>query len=282
MSSAWSDPVYLRSRQYRDASNLDARIQLHQRFSTNGYAFHRWVFDHMMDVLFTDGEILEAGCGSAELWRKNLDRLPAGWYVTLTDFSPGMVAAAQQVVAGHEAQFTVREANIQELPFPDTSFDVAVANHMLYHVPDRERALAELRRVLRPGGRLFAATNGQSHMAGLMELVTPSLPATTPAASHVGAQQAAPDRSEYERGFSLENGAEQLARHFARVSLDRYEDGLVITEAAPLLAYILSTPTEYALSQEDIARLAKDLEDRIAANGAIRIAKETGLFIAVR
>jgi len=270
MSSAWSDPDYLRSRQYRDASNLDVRIQLHQRFSTNGYDFHRWVFDHVLDVLFTDGEVLEAGCGSAELWRKNLDRLPSGWYVTLTDFSPGMVEAAERVVAGHEAQFTVREANIQELPFPDASFDVAIANHMLYHVPDREQALAELRRVLRPGGRLFAATNGQNHMAGLMELVAPYLPAATP------------HPSDYGRGFSLENGAEQLARQFVRVSLDRYEDGLVITEAGPLLAYILSMSMAHALSQEDIARLAKDLEDRIAANGAVRIAKETGLFVAIR
>lgn len=270
MSSAWSDPTYLRSQQYRDASNLDARIQLHQQFSTNGYDFHRWVFDHVLDVLALDGEILEVGCGSAELWRKNLDRLPAGWHVTLTDFSPGMVAAAASVIASHDDQFTVLEANVQELPFPDASFDVAIANHMLYHVPDRERALAELRRVLRPGGRLFAATNGQNHMRGMSELVAPYAPIPTP------------DRSNYERGFSMENGAEQLAHYFSRVSLDRYEDGLVITEASPLMAYILSMPADAVPSQTDITRLAQDLEDRIAASGAIRIAKETGLFVAIR
>lgn len=270
MSSAWSDPTYLRSQQYRDASNLDARIQLHQRFSTNHYDFHRWVFDHVLDVLAQDGEVLEVGCGSGELWRKNLDRLPAGWHVTLTDFSPGMVEAARRVVAGHEDQFDVLEANIQELPFAGGSFDVAIADHMLYHVPDRERALAELHRVLRPGGRLFAATNGMGHMRGMSELVTPY--------AHI----ATPDRSNYERGFGLENGAEQLARHFSRVNLDRYEDGLVITEAGPLMAYILSMPMDAVPPQTDIDRLARDIEERIAADGAIRIAKETGLFIAVR
>lgn len=268
MSSAWSDPAYLRSQQYRDASNLDARIQLHQRFSTNDYDFHLWIFDHILDILAMDGEILEVGCGSAELWRKNLDRVPSGWHVTLTDFSPGMVEAAERVVVGREDQFAVLQANIQDLPFADASFDVAIANHMLYHVPNRERALAELRRVLRPGGHLFAATNGQSHMRELMELVAPYVP------------DAVPDRAGYERGFSLEDGGEQLARHFSRISLDRYEDGLVITEAGPLMAYMLSTPLASAMSQENIARLAQNLEDRIAAHGAIHIQKETGLFIA--
>ena len=269
MSSAWSDPTYLRSQQYRDASNLDARVQLHQRFGTNGYDFHRWVFDHVLDVLAQDGEILEVGCGSGELWRKNLDRLPAGWHVTLTDFSPGMVEIAKQATARYEDQFDVQEANAQVLPFPDSSFDVAIADHMLYHVPDLDRALSELRRVLRPGGRLFAATNGQGHMRGMSELVTPYAPIATP------------DRSNYERIFSLENGTEWLGRHFSRVSLDRYEDGLVITEAGPLMAYILSMPTEHAPSPESVARLTQDLEARIAADGDIRIAKETGLFIAV-
>jgi SAM-dependent methyltransferase len=268
MSSAWSDPTYLRSQQYRDASNLDARTVLHQRFSTNGYDFHCWVFDHILDVLAMDGEILEVGCGSAELWRKNLGRIPSGWHVTLTDFSPGMVAAAERVVGGRVDQFTVMEANTQDLPFADASFDVAIANHMLYHVPNRERALAELRRVLRPGGHLFAATNGQSHMRGMGELVAPYAPIP------------APDRSNSENPFSLENGGEQLARHFSRVSLDRYEDELVITEAGPLLAYTLSMPMEYAPSQEQIDHLASDLANQITAKGAIHIQKETGLFIA--
>jgi SAM-dependent methyltransferase len=268
MSSAWSDPTYLRSQQYRDASNLDARIQLHQRFSTNDYDFHLWIFDHILDILALDGEILEVGCGSAELWRKNLDRVPSGWHVTLTDFSPGMVEAAERVVVGREDQFTVLQANIEDLPFADASFDVAIANHMLYHVPNRERALAELRRVLRPGGHLFAATNGQSHMRELMELVAPCAP------------DAVPDRASYERGFSLENGQEQLARHFSRVRLDRYEDGLVITEVGPLLAYILSTPLASAPPPEWIDSLTHDLENQIAAHGAIHIQKETGLFIA--
>ena len=43
--------------------------------------------------------------------------------------------------------------DIQQIPYPDGSFDTAIANFMLYHVPDLPRAIGEVRRVLRPGGR---------------------------------------------------------------------------------------------------------------------------------
>ena len=79
--------------------------------------------------------------------------------------------------------------DVQELPFPDGTFDAAVAAWMLYHVPDRDRAISELARVLRPGGRLVAITNGRDHLAELWHAV-----------EHEG----------FETGFSGENGALSL------------------------------------------------------------------------
>ena len=93
--------------------------------------------------------MLEVGCGSGAFWEANGDRVDPTWRLTLTDFSPGMVEAAQRVLGGR-AQLLV--ADVQELPFPDESFDVVLANHMLYHVPDRPRAFAEIARVLVTGG----------------------------------------------------------------------------------------------------------------------------------
>ena len=49
---------------------------------------------------------------------------------------------------------SIEVADVQDLPFPDASFDAVIANHMLFHVEDRPRALGEIVRVLRPDGRL--------------------------------------------------------------------------------------------------------------------------------
>ena len=80
-----TDQEYLLSEQYQDASNLNARIQLHRRFSVNKYGLPRWVFDQL-DFSSTS-RILELGCGPANLWRENLDRIPKGWDITLSDLS---------------------------------------------------------------------------------------------------------------------------------------------------------------------------------------------------
>src|SRR5919107_6315953 len=81
------------TRQYRDASKLNARIALHERFSTNPYGLQAWVFDHF--ELPDEASILDVGCGPGLLWKKNLDRLPGRWNITLMDASPGMVAEAE-------------------------------------------------------------------------------------------------------------------------------------------------------------------------------------------
>ena len=82
--------------QYRDDSNLRARIDLHERFTTATEPWHRWVFDRI--DLPPEARILEIGCGPAELWAQNLDRIPAGWELTLADLSPGMVEKAREVL----------------------------------------------------------------------------------------------------------------------------------------------------------------------------------------
>ena len=89
-----SDQTYLLTRQYQNASNLEARIALHARFSTNTYGYYSWIFDHL--DLLPHSRILELGCGTGRLWLENVHRMPEGWDVTLSDFSPGMVQEAQQ------------------------------------------------------------------------------------------------------------------------------------------------------------------------------------------
>ncbi len=263
-----ADREYLLAAQYRDASNVNARIQLHERFSINRYGWHRWIFDQFQ--LAPESRILEVGCGPGGLWSPNLSRIPPGWAVTLSDFSPGMVQAARQALQASRRPFEYAVVDAQALPFGDASHDAVIANHMLYHVPDRSRALAEMRRVLKPGGRFYASTIGKTHMQELHELVFRFAPSSAP-----------PGKNPFEV-FALENGLDQVAQWFSGVALCRYEDALVITEAAPLVDYILSSIRWFNLLGDKTAELTQFVERELAAHGAIRVTKDSGLFTAFR
>lgn len=264
--------------QYRDASKLDARIALHERFGTNPRRWQRWVFDRL--ALPPGADVLDLGCGPGYLWRKNLERVPEGWGITLADTSPGMLREAEHNV-GFDHRFVPRLADARELPFGDGSFDAVVANHVLHLVPDLPRAISEISRVLKPGGALYAATNGWSQdlhqkLGRMMRVLDP-----TPA----------PDGpSGVLLAFNLRNGAGRLLEHFPDVSLRRYEDGLAVTQAKPLLDYLLSTTAAHAVAEtltgdefrERVAELSRLVEHELASRGVIHIAKDAGLFVARR
>jgi SAM-dependent methyltransferase len=254
----WNDQRYLRDEQYRTPGNLSARMALHERFSVNRQGWQPWVFDQL--ALPTASRVLELGCGPGRLWRDNLPRIPAALSLVLSDASFGMVREARDALRQALPATTILAANLdaQQLPFADAQFAAVIANHMLYHLPDRSRALAEIRRVLAPGGSLYAATNGKEHLRELADL-----------ADNLEPESALP--------FNLEEGGAELAQHFGRVELRHYADGLVVTEAAPLVAYINSM---LRLKSHDEAQLTQSIERQIASKGAVRITKATGLFIA--
>jgi ubiquinone/menaquinone biosynthesis C-methylase UbiE len=243
-----TDRTDLLERQYANAQNLITRIALHERFSTSSEPFPRWVFDHLQ--LPERADILEVGCGNGNLWAANRERIPSGWRLTLTDFSQGMIDEAQRRL-GDVAIYVV--ADVQELPFASGSFDSVIANHMLFHVPNRERAFAEIARVLRSGGIVIATTNGLDH---LRELRAHS--------------------EQWSRSFGFENGGPQLERFFRDVELELFPDSLEVTEIEPLLDFVrsLASPS----SDEDLAELAAQAEAEIARRGSFHVTKSTGLF----
>jgi SAM-dependent methyltransferase len=256
--------------QYRDASNLNARIQLHERFSTNRYGWYNWVFD-LLD-LPADSCILELGCGKGGLWRSNDHRIPESWSITLSDLSPGMLQDAQRNIHPTGRRYNFIVADAQAIPCQSRSLSAVVANHMLYHVPDRSMALSEIHRVLKHSGRLYAATIGQAHMSELEELVKAFDPGITFRPREIT------------EGFNLENGLSQLHRHFSQVSLHRYEDSLLVTEARPLIAYVLSSASNASSVLVDgrLAEFEAMVKRRLKEDGALRITKASGLFKALR
>jgi ubiquinone/menaquinone biosynthesis C-methylase UbiE len=99
------------------------------------------------------GDVLEIGCGSGAMAAEVLRRFP-DVRLTATDYDQSMVDAAQRRLASFNSRVEVRQADATSLPFSDASFDSALSFIMLHHVVDWEQALAELVRVLRPGGVL--------------------------------------------------------------------------------------------------------------------------------
>ena len=244
--------------QYADATNLDARLALHERFSRHPTGWLSWLFDQY--DFAPDSQILELGCGAAYQWKgNNRERIDLSWRVTLTDFSVGMLTTAREATS--DLDFTYANANAMSLPFPDASFDRIIANHMLYHVPDRPAACSEIARVLRPGGKLFAGTNSNTSMARLGELRKQAEPSTYTAA---------------ESPFSHENGPDQLAPYFANVHVEPYDDGLDITELDPLVAYVASARR---MTESGLARFAQICQDILTREGVISIDKKGCLFI---
>ncbi|MFN2227245.1 MAG: class I SAM-dependent methyltransferase [Anaerolineae bacterium] len=248
--------------QYRTAGNLNARITLHQRFSTNRYGWQRWIFDQFH---FPDrARILELACGTGDLWLENKHRISAGWRVTLSDLSPGMVEQARQRLEplGHPFQFDVIDA--QSIPFDSHSLDGVIANHMLYHVPDRERALSEIARVLKPGGRFYTSTIGGAHLQEIRDLLT---------RFHADLSMWGERPTD---SFTLENGAAQLEHHFGEVALDRYDDILLVTEPEALVDYIFSGRLE--MGEDQRQAFAAFVHEEFRRLGGFYITKDSGLF----
>jgi SAM-dependent methyltransferase len=202
---AFDDQAVVRE-QYATEANLQARKALWE--DAEG--------DDAKEILWRTIEawqprrVLEVGGGEGELAERMQREL--GAEVTFVDFSPRMVELAR--ARGVDAQ----EGDVQALPFADGSFDTVVSAWMLYHVPDLDRGLAEMARVLVPGGALIAVTNSVDHIAELRELL-----AYPPGA--------------FEMSFNSENGEEYLRRHFA--GIERFDTVVTATvhEREKLVAY---------------------------------------------
>jgi SAM-dependent methyltransferase len=258
-----NDPAFLKEYQYKTEGNLNARIRLHTLFSTNPLGWANFVKGILGKI--PASSLLEVGCGSAHAWQATQPSDFSHKKIFLTDFSFGMARSASHSLHEHKV-FHFANLDAQFLPFKDQSFDIVIANHMLYHVPDIDLALTEIHRVLSPNGSLVAATNGAKHLIELTNFV----------------RQAAPDLEEtgsISSKFSLENGASYLERHFGQVTCHLYPDSLDISEVGPLLDYILSMWGGF-ITESQRKTLKDGLDQRFARDKHITVQKSTGLFVS--
>ena len=252
--------------QYADSKNFEARVELNRKFGTNPFRWTSWVFDQ---IKFPEGaRILELGCGNALLWRSNLHRIPNDSHIILSDFSEGMLNDAKNILNNALDKFEFNIINTEQIPYSDGLFDIVIANYMLYHVPGLDKALSEISRVLKPGGTLYAATFGLNYMKELTELVSNYDDNISFSLNPLA------------RAFGLENGEELLGKSFEDVRIMTYDDNLEVTDAEPLVNYILSTKVNKIIkgsNKEDFKGYVKSI---LKSRGKINITKKSGLFVA--
>ena len=233
-------------RQYADGSNLNARQALY-RFRRPGPDLFDWALS--LAELRGDERVVDAGCGTGNYVRALEAHGHRGPVVGI-DLSAGM----QPHVVG----------DLQQLPVRRGWADVALCMHVLYHLPDQAAGAAELRRVVRPGGRALLVTNGADHLREMDGMV-----------EDVAGEELL--RTMY--AFKMETGADVLRTAFDSVEAHHLRGGLDVTDADAVVAYVRSAPDVYRVDDVQVAEVRRRVQDAIDRDGAFTITTATGCFV---
>lgn len=250
--------------QYQNASNISARIRLHQDYSVNRQGWFPWIYEHC--GIKKGMHILELGCGNGAVWSENLSKLPADLNIILSDISEGMLRDVRRTLGQNDSRFSFRTFDCHEIPFPDDSFDLVMANHVLFYCDDIRAVCGEIRRVLRPGGLFVCSTYGSGHMKEISELVQKFDSRIVLSAENL-----------YER-FGLENGPAYLLPFFSDVQYEKYEDSIELYKPEPLIEYILSCHGNQNQFLLDRYTDFRSFVEKKTAHG-FHITKEAGIFL---
>ncbi len=246
--------------QYRTAEKLNTRISIHQKYSANPQGFGNWIVSHYQ--IGKGMAVLELGCGTGEMWAGRDALIARCSKLVLSDFSEGMLRRAKETLRS-QSGISYQAIDIQRIPYENGSFDIVIANMMLYHVPDIQKGLSEVRRVLKKGGTFYCATYGEN---GIMEYLG-------------GLFEGCGVKSEPNHSFTLQNGKAQLVRFFSRVERYDYEDSLEVTSAEDMADYICSLSGMSGLRQLPRERVLSVLRAHMS-QGALHVPKEYGLFVS--
>jgi ubiquinone/menaquinone biosynthesis C-methylase UbiE len=266
-----NDPKGVRQ-MYTTDEALRIRQETHDRYTVPAVDFPAWALNCV--TWRGDERVLDVGCG------------PGSWYSALKTKVPNVKYTGIDLHAGmlqnHPYSQGTLVADAQFLPFADHSFDVLMANHMMFHVPDIDRAIQEFRRVLRPDGIFLSTTNSVHNMPELQVLIRRAVTLLVPpGTTHIQVPLPSSDR------FTLETGTRMLSRYFEGVVRYDLPGMLVFPSVEPVMAYLESTRSVRepqlppGVDWNDVTLLVREQINRLLDHfGELVINKLSGALIA--
>lgn len=250
--------------QYQNATNISARIRLHQNYSVNKQGWFPWIYEQCH--IKAGMNILELGCGNGALWTENLDKLPGNISITLSDISDGMLRDARRSIGQEDKRFSYEVFDCHQIPYAEHSFDLVIANHVLFYCKNIPKVCSEVLRVLKPEGRFICSTYGKAHMKEISRLVQEFDSRIVLSAEKL-----------YEN-FGLENGYSLLKPFFNDIQCIKYEDSIELDRPEPLIEYILSCHgNQNQLLLDRYAEFRAFVERK--TSHTFHITKDAGIFI---
>ena len=248
--------------QYKNSTNINIRIKLHEKYSINPIHWFEWMFSQYH--LDNGMKVLEIGCGNGELWQRNQKNIP-NIQLTLTDISQGMLDDAKNRLKD------IKDINYQcfdchQIPYDNQTFDIVIANHVLFYVQDIEQVLKEINRVLKNDGIFYCSTYGKKHMKEITDLIKEFNPKIT--LSNIKLYDV----------FGLENGKIILEPYFKKIETLIHDDYLLVNDVNDIINYILSchgNQSEFIL--KDYESFKRYMEKKV--KNEIKITKAAGIFI---
>jgi SAM-dependent methyltransferase len=211
--------------------------------------------------------VLDLGAGPAWFWRRPTP-LPRSTRLVLCDLAPGLLREAlahRDEIAASEVEGVVADA--EALPFADGVFDAVLAMDMLHHVARPGHALAEARRVLRPGGRLYATAPGGDDLAELAAIARQVYGRT--------AQDAV------QEAFGPPRARAMIAAAFGGVAEEAYAEPHEIGSADEIFRFLAGAPPALGGGEPALAELSRAVTAHLAAaGGRIATARSAVLYRA--
>ena len=247
------------SGQYKTGNNLNIRISIHTKYSSNKQGIGNWIISQYNFP--KNATVLELGCGTGAMWQGQKDLVNRCSNIILTDISQGMLDEARDTLNNYN-NIHYEVVDVESIPYKDSTFDHVIANMMLYHTNDLNKALSEIARVLKPNGIFTCVTYGENGIMPYLEQLLSEYNFN----------------SSMNRSFTLQNGKVSLCKHFSYIERIDYPDSLEVTDSNDIVEYIKSCSSMPGFRCPD-DEIVKKIVDSKMVNGVISIPKEYGMFI---